>query len=255
MGTPTTVYDSLLSVQLATTPRDLRDAQALRYRVYCIERGFEQSADFPNRLERDEFDLHALHLLVRYQPAGQAVGVTRLVLDGERESNQLPIEGHQSPSVARNLARVRSQPGSKLAEISRLAVTRQLAAIRAGDAPSTPMSGGRVGHLNSTHVSVGLLAQALVASWEQGITHWTALLDSGLLRFLSRLGIHCQPIGTVIEHRGPRQPVMASVADLWAGVSSRRGPLFELASSLNRSFPQALPSQDAAMDHVARHRQ
>ena len=69
-----------LFTELAAGPADVRDAQALRYRVFGAElgarlKGAEQGLDI------DEFDGVCRHLLVREVTSGRVVGCTRLLTD------------------------------------------------------------------------------------------------------------------------------------------------------------------------------
>lgn len=70
-------------VALAQTPEDLRAAQRLRYQVFVAEMGAQSSAlDAAERLERDRFDAHCDHLLLRdldRDPGDQVIGVYRLM--------------------------------------------------------------------------------------------------------------------------------------------------------------------------------
>ena len=50
-------FDTLV----ADTPSLLRQAHEIRYAVYCVETGFEDAASFPDGLERDALDAHAVH--------------------------------------------------------------------------------------------------------------------------------------------------------------------------------------------------
>src|SRR5690348_1408950 len=63
----------------ADTPDLSLEAHRLRYRIYCVEKGFENSAAFPDELERDEFDSHAAQGLLLDRLTGIAVGTARLV--------------------------------------------------------------------------------------------------------------------------------------------------------------------------------
>jgi putative hemolysin len=77
--------DSLYSVRLAASPRDLLAAQRLRYDVFVIELGAQVPlADHAARLERDSFDADVDHLLLidnRADPdtLSDVVGVYRLL--------------------------------------------------------------------------------------------------------------------------------------------------------------------------------
>ena len=75
-----------LFVELAGDAAAVREAQALRYRVFGEELGATLKGDQPG-LDVDEFDTHCQHLLVREVKDGRVVGCTRL-LDG-RGARQL----------------------------------------------------------------------------------------------------------------------------------------------------------------------
>lgn len=68
------------SVSLAATPDDLRAAQALRYEVFIQELGGSgELVDHAAGLERDAFDDHSDHLLLRDDSRDEVVGVYRLM--------------------------------------------------------------------------------------------------------------------------------------------------------------------------------
>jgi putative hemolysin len=81
MPRPTPLFETVL----ARTPEDRRAALALRYRVFVAEMGAGgDGVDHAAGLERDDFDSHASHLLLRdrARPEGdQVVGVYRLMDD------------------------------------------------------------------------------------------------------------------------------------------------------------------------------
>jgi predicted GNAT family N-acyltransferase len=60
----------------AASERDVRDALALRVRVFCGEQGV------PRDVELDGLDDRALHLLAREPHGARAVGTLRLLADG-----------------------------------------------------------------------------------------------------------------------------------------------------------------------------
>lgn len=68
---------SSLYFSLARNPSEVREAQALRYRVFAEELG----ANLPgwDRLDRDGFDPFCDHLLVRERESGKVVGTYRIL--------------------------------------------------------------------------------------------------------------------------------------------------------------------------------
>lgn len=69
-----------LFVELASSESEVREAQALRYRVFGEELGATLKAG-PSGLDVDEFDAYCQHLLVRDARTGEVVGCTRILTD------------------------------------------------------------------------------------------------------------------------------------------------------------------------------
>jgi len=76
---------SRLYVELARGPRDVRAAQALRYKVFGEEMGATLKGS-GSHLDVDEFDADCQHLLVRDSATGHVVGCTRLLSDANAQS-------------------------------------------------------------------------------------------------------------------------------------------------------------------------
>lgn len=68
-----------LFVELASTAREVREAQSLRYRVFGEEMGAQLKGD--TGFDIDEFDDYCQHLLVRESHTGEVVGCTRVLSD------------------------------------------------------------------------------------------------------------------------------------------------------------------------------
>ena len=69
-----------LFVELASNEDEVREAQALRYRVFATELGATLRAGAAG-LDVDDFDPYCQHLLVREAASGQVIGCTRLLTD------------------------------------------------------------------------------------------------------------------------------------------------------------------------------
>ncbi|MDN3517175.1 PEP-CTERM/exosortase system-associated acyltransferase [Aquisalimonas lutea] len=238
MNDLSSVYGHVLLAQLVDNPASQELAFRLRHQVYCKERGFEPDDSFPDGLERDEHDDRALQILVRNRLCGSPLGVSRVVLDDPGAQRSLPVETHGCTAVRERLARLRAMEYVQLAEISRFAVTRNLNRVVESQQD-----------VGSAHVSMGVIAMIFAQSWRYGVTHWVGLLDASLPRFLRRLGITCQPIGSVIEFRGTRQPVLADLRDVWQGVARRNPDLIRLAERFANESP--LPMSQATAHAAA----
>lgn len=105
-----------LFIELATGPETVREAQALRYRVFGQELGAKLK---PGRagLDVDEFDDDCHHLLVREIKTGKVIGCTRLLTDsGARRLGRWYSENEFE------LGAIRQLPG-KLLEVGRTCIS------------------------------------------------------------------------------------------------------------------------------------
>jgi len=93
-----------LYAHLARTEADVREAQALRYRVFAEERAARLGGE-AERIDCDRFDEHCSHLLLREPERGEVVGTYRL-LDhrGARAAGSLYSETEFDMRRIRHLA-------------------------------------------------------------------------------------------------------------------------------------------------------
>ena len=217
-----------LEAEIAVNDVQRIEAHRLRYDVYCEDRGYEDPAEFPAGLEKDEFDSNSVHALVRHRSSNQVAGVVRLVFSDQSDpENPLPIELHCGDNFDRAALDEFEFSRNQIAEVSRFAVSSRFisgAGIKtpAGDDPSRYFP----------HISLGLIAMLFVASAHHQITHWYAVMEPSLSRLLSRSGIEFTPIGPIVDYHGKRQPMIAKVNDLLSNVYQKRYDFFKLIKGL-----------------------
>src|ERR1043165_7041228 len=73
-------YRTYFRAEAVRSGAQLKQALSLRYQVYCLERNFEDAAQYPDRLETDDFDAQSVHGVLFYRPWDKAVGTIRLIL-------------------------------------------------------------------------------------------------------------------------------------------------------------------------------
>jgi len=183
----------------------LNDVLALRYQVYCEERGFENPLDHRDGLEHDEFDRHAVHFAA-VLPEGdygngwqgqKVVGTVRLIPASEAP---LPIE--QSFEFSRNLSHLKR---SHIAEISRLALSKRYCQ----ELKSRMLWSSEAG--NIVEGLVRALANEVVT---KNITHLYAVMARSLPILLARRKIFFSQIGPETEYHGSRAPYVGAVGDI-----------------------------------------
>jgi len=183
----------------------------LRYDVYCLRKGWEAAHAFPDRLESDEFDEHAVHILLIERQTGLAVGSARIVFaDPSAAHARLP-----SFAIGPDFreAAGRSLPLATTVEISRLTV------LRAGDASAdsgTPDSTGRVS------LALGLLKGVGQAMAAAQATHACFLGSRSLKRLMEGFGFRFYDFGLTLQHRGTRSFLWRDWAALMTNIHDGR---------------------------------
>lgn len=174
------------------------DVLALRYKVYCEERGFENPEDHPDGLERDEYDDCAVHFAALLKNTCKVVGTVRLILHSERS---FPIE--RAFSFEKDLSHLHP---CQLGEVSRLALSKcycrelQQARLRSDS--------------EAGEVVNGLLRCLAEESLERGISHLYAVMARGLPILLARRKVLFSQIGPEREYHGLRAPYLGAVRDI-----------------------------------------
>lgn len=231
-------YWGWFDARLANTD-ELRDrAFRLRYRVYCIENPFEDPSANPDGREQDEFDQHSAHSLLVYRPTGLAAGTVRLVL---------PLPGNPHDSFA--LQRVCSDPLlrdpekfpiHRTAEVSRFCISKEFRR-RLGDDSGADQNDGPEMSVDDErrilpHLSLGLIESLVRMSVQNGVTHWCAVMEPTLLRLLTRLGIHFDPIGPLIDYHGRRQPCYIPLEKLLPRTQRERPDVWDVITRGGRHW-------------------
>jgi N-acyl amino acid synthase of PEP-CTERM/exosortase system len=229
--------------------RLLRMSYSLRYQVYCVERGFLQASDYPDRLESDEFDEHSLHFGV-CNTAGEMVATARLVAG----QAGFPMQRHCGlfDEIERDIT------GKKVVEISRLSVSRNyrrrkndgfyglesLAGLN-GQAPKGENTERRSGE----NAVFCLYKSIYQVSKRTGITHWLAAMEKALHRLLLMYGFPFRPIGPEVDYFGPVTPYMMALADFDQAILSRGIPILD--NFLIGLEPAYCPQRQANTPHKA----
>lgn len=236
------VFDHWFEVIPADTPELEKESFRLRYQVYCVENEFEDPADNPDGLETDFYDQHSVHSLLIHRLTGDVAGSVRLVLPRLDEPNGgLPIHQVCSEPEIRDESIL---PLATTAEISRFAISKQFRRRRE-DGTYPNMAIGMPGHHSAEerrmlpHMTLGLLKGVMQMSHANGITHWSAVLEPALLRLLSRMGLHLNPIGPIVSYHGRRQSAYADIAKLAVRTRLERPDVWELCSDYGRLLPNS----------------
>jgi N-acyl amino acid synthase of PEP-CTERM/exosortase system len=197
----------------ARTPEQIREAQRVRYQVYCIENALEHAN--AEGIETDSFDSHSVHSLLVQRAAGKALGTVRLILPLPDDlEHSFPMQSVLPVATAREF---RKLPLYSAAEVSRYSVSRQFRRPE-----ETNDEGAGFISVSGPLMRLALFQCMVRMSFEYGITHWCAMMEPTLLRMLAAMAIRFRPIGPLVEFHGLRQPCYCSVADILESVGKER---------------------------------
>jgi N-acyl amino acid synthase of PEP-CTERM/exosortase system len=224
-------YWSWFDAQIADS-EELRDtAFRLRYRVYCIENPFEDPSANSDGREQDEFDAHATHSLLVYRPNASPAGTVRLVLPrADDPDNSFALQRVCQDPLLQDPIKF---PVRTMAEVSRFCISKEFRRRWGDNSYASDEIGAAEMSIDEErrilpHLSLGLIESLVRMSVENGITHWCAVMEPTLLRLLTRLGIHFQSIGPLIEYHGRRQPCYIPLPAMLARVQRERPDVWDV---------------------------
>jgi len=221
-------FRSRFAVVPALSENLVEEVYRVRHRVYCEELGFE--AVRPDAQERDEYDAHALHLLLRQAGTGEPVGTARLVRPNPLDpAAPLPFERFCAASLDRSIVDPRKLPRTTVAEVSRLAVMHQFRRRKGEASQPAPVSEGDFGTEENPrfpYILVSLYLGIVAMAGIHGVETLFILTEPRLAAHFAKLGVNVRQIGTPIEHRGLRIPSMMSVSSIVSGLNGEVQPLY-----------------------------
>lgn len=238
-------FNDHFTIMPAIDAQLLAECQRLRYQVFCTEHSIFSGDHYAGELEQDEFDHHSVHSLLFHRATGTTVATVRLVLANPcRPEARFPLETHLGRYIYADPASFHRAPRASVAEISRLAVSKQYR-HRVGERqqtynvveePSAPDS--RRGNRHHPHITLGLFKAIVQMSVANDVRFWCAAMEPTLMRLLSRFGIRFSPIGPLTEYYGLRQPCSASVHDILSGIHARRPDVWRFITDDGQLHPE-----------------
>jgi N-acyl amino acid synthase of PEP-CTERM/exosortase system len=194
-----------------------REIAALRYEVYCLERGYLDSQQYPESVEIDEFDERSTHIAAHTHD-NLLVGTVRLVQAELQQS--FPLEARCS-----FFNEFRLPPRQQCGEVSRLIVRKNYRGggpvfperrrvLRASQLPRTDSR-----RSSSAEILLGLYREMYHHSRKVGIRYWFAAMEKPLARALNQMGFQFTPVGPEADYSGPVTPFVADLDELMADLS------------------------------------
>lgn len=190
----------------------LEHAFALRYQVYCLERGFLPSAHYPNCRETDEHDEESAHFGA-YGPGDDLVGYVRLV---QPQAGKFPFEKYCTTL----LNDVALPDPSRAAEVSRLMVRQDYRnggrrqSLRRVDANDLEAVSNEKQPSEAGNILIELYRQIYIYSLQNDIRYLYAAMERSLARSLRRMNFGFTQISAETEYFGPVAIYMADLREL-----------------------------------------
>ena len=235
-------YNSYFCSRAADTPALVRTAQAIRYQVYCLERGFEDPSRQDRGLECDALDARSVHSLLLHRPTADAIGTVRLILP--QAGAALPAEALLAASGIRAGDLM---PLASTAEVSRFAISNQFRRSRCdGVFADGDIRLRRELECRGTLPCLGLLQEVTRQSLARGITHWMAVMEPKLIRMLAAIGIHFTPVGPLVSHHGLRQPSYGCIAAVLERLKRERPDNWMVVTDGGTLMPETPARRQAA---------
>ena len=245
-----------LIVRQIQNEKDLVDIYKLRYKVFCLEWGFENPDNNSGRIVTDIYDRDAIHFAAR-DDSQKTVGAVMLILNS---SDGFPLEKFCELEI-----NPEELPRDGMAEISRLVIHRDYRR-RAEDKyiygldeerrsigsfhfqPHYPShkayhrraddkfkyrhgakrTGEFYGDRRRRHEVIIKLYKAIYQeSKRRGLTHWYAVMTKGIVTLLNKFGFSFEAIGDPVDYHGIRTPYLSEIAKMEQDMGERTPDLYE----------------------------
>lgn len=216
----------------------------VRHQVFCEELAFEPLR--PDRRESDEYDAHAIHVLIRSVKSGAFIGCTRLIRASPSDPlYPLPFEKICKDVLDRTIVDPARLPRDTICEVSRLAVVSQFRTRRGEDKSAVPISDqdfGTVEQPRFPYIPIGLYLAATELARLNGIRTCFVLTEERLASHFRKIGFDPQVIGGAVEHRGQRIPSMMVPTVIINHLRGILRPLYDaIAEDIAKHSQHAMP--------------
>jgi N-acyl amino acid synthase of PEP-CTERM/exosortase system len=211
-------YKSYFSIAPALDETSVEEVFFIRHDVYARELGFEPVRE--DQRETDQYDVRSKHCLLRTsREPHRPVGCARVVFtDPAQLDAPLPFELTCRNTLDRSIIDPAKLPRERIAEVSRLAVLSEFRRRKGEQATAAVISEGDFGDDKQPRfpfIPVSLYMGAVLLAQRHGIEYLFTLTEPRLAEHFGKLGVHIQPIGGPVEHRGQRIPSVMRVQGMY----------------------------------------
>lgn len=229
------LYNSMFESVVADTDELIDECYKLRYKVYCVERPFEEPDPVNGEYERDAYDGHSLHALLRHRQTGEFIGTVRLIIDQKDSPLRMPTIQLSEENHIALPKHIYTDPCS---EISRFCISKSFRRRVTDSLYSTSYTARDLATLRSRvipYMALGLIKTVLDLSRQHNIHQACAIMEPSLLRLLDKLGIRFTPVGPMVDYLGMRQITYITNTALHESLSKERPDVLELMTDQGKS--------------------
>ena len=215
----------------------------LRYRVYCLENNFEDPRNYLDGMEKDEYDLHSSHILLRHRASDSFIGTARLILQDPLNTDKpFPFETHaQVDSESIDISKLSRR---HVAEISRFAVLRQFSKRRLEQHNSENKFLNKktivMERRRFPNTCLALVVGVIRMSAVHKIDHLLSVMDPSLNRLMSYSGLNLRPVGPLVNYHGMRRPHYIKLINVMDGLYKYHRDIWELVTDCGKACPYSM---------------
>lgn len=218
------MFDDRFEIFLCDTDFGKSINKQIRYRVFCLERGYLDPASYPTGEEMDDWDDQSVHFIVREKKSGLWVASTRLIIP---DSGSLPVEkiNSLSPGFLTGIDR------KNIGEISRFCIIKQNLSSSNQFANVTRNQLDWIGAIEGKdqfEITWGMLRAISYYGISQGIDYSYMIITRAFSRLLNRMGIILYQSGAMTEYRGTRAPFLVDFHESIPSASAKSEHVREL---------------------------
>lgn len=195
------LFTNQYTLHVAHTDDQKAEAYRLRHKIYCQELGFIHPDE--REIEVDAYDGVSTQIILNHLPSKKSVGCVRFIpglVDGR--FCPLPMENVCGNALDHDKLNAIKHSGHKYAEISRLAIDRSFRSLgrtKAGNVHSP---------VRASCALLALLMGVQAHANQIDTRYMLAIIEKRLWSTMAKLDIPVVPMGTEIDYRGKRFPVM-----------------------------------------------
>lgn len=211
MGDLYKAFHNYFEIVIADTPGLLEEVFRMRYQLLCIDMavpGYEPSR-YPDGLEKDNYDHHSSHALVRYRQSGEFIGTVRLIMFDPTDPEKLfPVERYTQIDPA--LLDIKKLSRQQTGEISRFMIIKKFERRRAErrNYNTRELIGdiAKADRRSINNLTLVLMAGVVRMCDKYSIRNWFTIMEPALNRLFGYYGLDLNPIGPTTQHYGLRRP-------------------------------------------------